>query len=92
MSFGQKQGVTKVADVRYWNLTMIKLQAMVLVIVEDWVKHNKTPITFRYMADRLPEVKISTLRASAGVLCKKGYLRRSFQQGEVTYVLIRCLH
>lgn len=58
-------------------------------IVSEWADTHKEPITLKEITIIKSETNPRTIRASAEVLCKKGYLRRGCGQGFATYVLIR---
>ena len=68
---------------------MILLQREIMTIVSEWADTHKEPITLKEITNIKSETNPRTIRASAEVLCKKGYLRKSCAMGPTAYVLIR---
>jgi SOS-response transcriptional repressor LexA len=68
---------------------MNQRQMLVIAIVNEWVKENKEPISLREIVRQQKDQNPRTIRACAETLCKKGYLRRSYAGGEVSYVRLR---
>jgi len=68
---------------------MILLQREIMTIVSEWADTHKEPITLKELTNIKSETNPRTIRASAEVLCKKGYLRRGCGMGPATYVLTR---
>jgi predicted transcriptional regulator of viral defense system len=70
---------------------MILLQRELMRIICEWADSHDKPITLKELAGQKRETNPRTIRASAEVLCKKGYLRRGCEGSSATYVLTRRL-
>lgn len=69
---------------------MNEVQKRILMIMYEWIKTNRTPITLKDIVVRIPDVKARTVRASAEALCTKGYFRRGVNiKNNSCYISIR---
>lgn len=64
------------------------LQKEIVQLAIDWVETHNEPIPISFIISNVT-ARAGTIRASTVTLCRKGYFRRSYQRGEVAYVLLR---
>ena len=68
------------------------VQFSIMQSVEGWVRANKRPVPFGFIASELGIIPKNTVKYSIRALVKAGYLRKSVvRSNTVSYVQLRSL-